>query len=65
MRNMERTIKAAEEKVSRAEAALEDPAIATDAEELHRRQAKLEEAQARVAALFERWEELEARGRGN
>ncbi|MDA8242592.1 MAG: ABC-F family ATP-binding cassette domain-containing protein [Elusimicrobia bacterium] len=63
LRNIERTIKAAEDKVSAAEAALEDPAIATDAEELHRRQLKVDEARARVAALFGRWEELEARAR--
>ncbi len=61
LRNMERTIKTAEEKVSKASAALEDPAIAADAEELHRRQLKLEEAQARVDALFARWEALEAK----
>lgn len=64
LRNIERTIKAAEEKAQKAAAALEDPAIATDAEELHRRQVKVAEAQARVAALFERWEELEAKNRG-
>ncbi|MDA8132474.1 MAG: ABC-F family ATP-binding cassette domain-containing protein [Elusimicrobia bacterium] len=63
LRNMERTIKAAEDKVANAESALEDPAIATDAEELHRRQLKVDEARTRVAALFERWEELEARAR--
>ncbi len=64
LRNMERAIKAAEGKVEQARAALEDPAIATAAEELHRRQVKVDEAQARVDALFARWEDLEARSRG-
>ena len=63
LRNIESAIRAAEKKVEIAATALEDPAIATDSEELHRRQVKLNEARARVAALFERWEELEARGR--
>ena len=57
-------LKAAEEKVARAEAFLDDPSIATDAEELHKRQLKVDEARAKVAALFERWEELEAKSRG-
>jgi len=64
LRNIESSIRAAEKKVELAAAALEDPAIATDAEELHRRQVKLEEARGKVAALFERWEELEARNKG-
>ena len=64
LRNMESTINAAEKKVEAAAAALEDPAIARDAEELHRRQLKLDETRAKVAALYARWEDLEARNRG-
>ena len=59
-----RLLGAAEKKAEAPSAALEDPAIARDAEELHRRQEKLEEARAKVNALFKRWEELDARSRG-
>ena len=64
LRNIDSAIRAAEKKAEAASAALEDPAIARDAEELHRRQEKLEEARAKVNALFKRWEELDARSRG-
>ncbi len=64
LRNMEDLIKTAEKRAAQAAAALEDPSIATDAEELHRRQEKLEEARKRVSTLFKRWEELETRSRG-
>lgn len=63
LRKIESAIKAAEKKADLAAAALEDPAIASDAQELHRRQVNLEEARARTAALFNRWEELEAGNR--
>ncbi|MBI2384611.1 MAG: ABC-F family ATP-binding cassette domain-containing protein [Elusimicrobia bacterium] len=58
---MEASIKAAENEAALARAALEDPAVATDAPELIRRQARLDEARQRVEALFARWNELEAR----
>ena len=64
LRNIESAIRAAEKKVAAAADALHDPAIATDAEELHRHQVKIDEAQAKVDALFARWEDLEARSRG-
>jgi ATP-binding cassette subfamily F protein uup len=58
---MEATIKAAENEVTLAKVALEDPAVATDAGELHKRQSRLDEASARVAELYNRWSDLEAR----
>ena len=58
---MEATIKAAENEAAMARAALEDPAVATDAPELIKRQVSLDEARQRVEALFARWNELEAR----
>ncbi|HAH07399.1 MAG TPA: ABC transporter ATP-binding protein [Elusimicrobia bacterium] len=60
---MEAAIHAAEEQAARAAEALEDPAVASDCVELAKRQEKLDEAQRKVQALFERWEELEARRR--
>ncbi|MDO8756845.1 MAG: ABC transporter ATP-binding protein, partial [Elusimicrobiota bacterium] len=62
LQKMEASIKAAENDVAMARAALEDPAIATDAPELIKRQVRLDEARQRVEALFQRWNELEARG---
>ncbi len=61
LQKMEASIKAAENEASMARAALEDPAIATDAPELIKRQARLDEARGKVEALFQRWNELEAR----
>ena len=61
LKNMESRIQAAEELIVKARLALEDPAVATDAVELHARQDALEAAQAKVAALYARWQELEAR----
>ena len=58
---MEAAIAKAEAKLAKAQAALEDPAIATDAAELIKRQGPVAEAQAAVEALFKRWEELSAR----
>ncbi len=61
LQKMEASIKAAENEAALARAALEDPAIATDAAELIKRQARLDEARQRVESLFSRWNELEAR----
>ena len=58
---MEASIKAAENEAAMARAALEDPAVATDAPELIKRQVRLDEARQKVEALFKRWNELEAR----
>jgi ATP-binding cassette subfamily F protein uup len=61
LKGMESAIRAAEAEAARAQAALEDPAVAADAAELAKRHVKLSEAQSKVSALFRRWEELEAR----
>ena len=61
LKGMEQAIANAEDKVAKAQAALGDPKIAADVDELMKRQALVEKAQAEVAALFARWEELEAR----
>jgi ATP-binding cassette subfamily F protein uup len=61
LQKMEASIKAAENEAAMARAALEDPAIATDAPELIKRQVRLDEARQKVEALFKRWNELEAR----
>ncbi len=58
---MEAAIHDAEQRTSKARAALEDPAVAADAAELAKRQARLDEALKAEAALFARWEELDAR----
>ncbi|MCR4296858.1 MAG: ABC-F family ATP-binding cassette domain-containing protein [Elusimicrobia bacterium] len=60
LQKMEASIKAAENEAALARAALEDPAVATDAPELIKRQVRLDEARQRVEALFLRWNELEA-----
>jgi len=61
LQRMEVLIKKAEEDAAAARVALEDPAVATDAPELIKRQVLLDEARQRVEALFARWNELEAR----
>lgn len=61
LQRMEVSIKKAEEDAAAARLALEDPAVATDAPELIKRQVLLDEARQRVEALFARWNELEAR----
>ena len=61
LQKMEASIKYAENEAAMARAALEDPAIATDAPELIKRQVALDEARQKVEALFKRWNDLEAR----
>ena len=58
---MEAKIGAAEQEVSGLQASLEDPAVASDAEKLHAVWNALPAAQKAVAALYARWEELEAK----
>jgi len=66
LKNMEARIHEAEARTEAARLKLEDPAIACDAAELLRRQKSLEAAREKVAALFARWEELDAKlGRGS
>jgi len=58
IRRLESEMQAAESQAARARQALEDPAIATDAQELAGRQKKLDAALARVETLFARWSAL-------
>ncbi len=60
LNRMEGAIEKAEAAAERVRQELEDPAIATDAIRLGELYARLEEAQARVAALYDRWAEIEA-----
>jgi ATP-binding cassette subfamily F protein uup len=64
LNNMEGNIAKAEAGVAQARLALEDPAIATDAQALIGRQKDVDAAQARVDALFARWDELEKKRQG-
>ena len=58
---MEAAIRLAELEAERAKTALEDPAVARDAGELHKRQEALDAARRRVDELFARWQDLESR----
>ncbi len=58
---IEGRIASAEAELAIAKKTLEDPAVATDASELMRRQTLVDEAQQKVDGLVERWEELERR----
>jgi ABC transport system ATP-binding/permease protein len=57
--SMEETLLEAEGRADQARAAASDPAVASDAHELQRRFAALEEAEREVARLYARWAELE------
>ena len=61
LKTLEAGIHSAEEEAARARLALEDPAVASDAAELHKRQDKLDAAMRKAAELLARWEALEAR----
>ena len=61
---MEETLHAQEAKVKQAQAALEDPAIASDAGKLSEKQRLLEDEQAKLDFFFRRWEELETKKKG-
>jgi ATP-binding cassette subfamily F protein uup len=61
LKSIEGRIQTAEIARARAAEALTDPVIAADADELIARQARLDEAEAAVEALYRRWEELEAK----
>jgi ATP-binding cassette subfamily F protein uup len=56
---MEKRITEAEAVLAARSAALEDPAIASDAPRLHTAYAEMEAAQSAVDALYARWSELE------
>ena len=56
---MEKRIAEAEQELGALRAALEDPAIMSDAARLHVTYAQMEEAQKKVDELYARWAELE------
>ncbi len=58
IRKLESEMQTAENQAAKARLSLEDPSIATDAQELAARQKKLDEALARADSLFIRWSEL-------
>jgi ATP-binding cassette subfamily F protein uup len=58
---MDEAIHAAEEGLKAAKARLEDPTIASDVAKLQERQKEVDAEQAKLDALFKRWEELEAK----
>ncbi|MDA8017164.1 MAG: ABC-F family ATP-binding cassette domain-containing protein [Thermoanaerobaculia bacterium] len=57
--SMEERVLEAEERAAAAQAATEDPAVATDAAALHERFQELATAQQEVERLYARWAELE------
>ncbi len=61
LKGMEAAIAMAERESEKARAALEDPSVAADAGELHKRHQALDAALEKIAALYARWEALEAR----
>ena len=58
---MEAAVLAAEERLDAADAALEDPSVATDAAALQQRATAAAAARAEVERLYARWAELEAK----
>jgi ABC transport system ATP-binding/permease protein len=58
LRDAEAAIEKAEAQVAKAKDALEDPSIAADAQELHKRQEALDAARKKVEELIARWESL-------
>ena len=58
---IEQKILVAEQAVARCEAALHDPAVATDAAALHAQYTALDTARTEVEQLYARWAELDAR----
>jgi ATP-binding cassette subfamily F protein uup len=58
---MEATIHAAEAEVTKLESRMSDPALLADHQQLQTHCRKLDEAQAKVAALYDRWAKLEAK----
>jgi ATP-binding cassette subfamily F protein uup len=56
---MEKRIADAEQELGALRAALEDPAIMSDAAQLHLTYVQMEEVQKKVDKLYARWSELE------
>ncbi|MFN0138122.1 MAG: ABC-F family ATP-binding cassette domain-containing protein [Phycisphaerae bacterium] len=65
LRNIEASITAAEAAVEAATRATEDPSIGHDHVELQKRWSALDAAKAKVAAVYARWELLEAKASAN
>jgi ATP-binding cassette subfamily F protein uup len=61
LKKVEALIQAAEAEIAKARAALNDPAVATQAAELFARQETLTRAEHNLETLLVRWEELEAK----
>ena len=61
LRKLEKQLLEAEEKRKEARLAMEDPAVSTDAQELIKRQERLDGLDRETEILFQRWSELEAR----
>ncbi len=61
LKGMEAAIAISEREAEKARASMEDPAVAADAGELHKRHLALDAALERVSDLYARWEALEAR----
>ncbi len=60
---IEQAIETAENRLSQAQSALADPAIATKAEALRERQQELDAAEAEVSELYDRWSQLDNKAR--
>ena len=61
---LEQAITTAEERLELAQKAMEDPAIASDAQKLMEYQQELSEAEAEVERLYSRWSELDDKRKG-
>lgn len=64
LQDMELTIQSADEQVDRCRKAMDDPTIASNAEETAKRWNALDAARKQVEGLYARWEELEAKVAG-
>ncbi|MFH1707791.1 MAG: ABC-F family ATP-binding cassette domain-containing protein [Planctomycetota bacterium] len=64
LKRMEQRVGNAETKLAELKTALNNPAIATDHEKLALLTDEIKTAEARMEALYERWHELEERGKG-
>ena len=64
LQEMESAIRAAEERIEQCSRAAEDPAVAGDHVEAHKRWEALEAARKHSEALYARWAELEAKAGG-
>ena len=63
LKDMEATVQVADESVQRCSRALDDPKVASDHVEAQKRWKELEAAKQQAAALYARWEALEAKAK--